>query len=118
MHAAPPLLDDPALQQLAATGFRFSEGEAHLVRYRWLLPPDWIAAATLPAKGKSGIEPLCGVGDRAQRFQAVLGLLRGCGDPPHRLRSAAPPRTRASPAFSRAPARWPSGSSARATARW
>ena len=83
--SSPLLLDDPALQRLAGAGFRFSEGEVHLVRYRWLLPPDWVAAATLPAKGRSGIEPLCGVGDRAQRFQAVLGVLRGCADPPHRL---------------------------------
>lgn len=90
--SVPILIDEPALTRLAAAGYRFSEGQTGLVRYRWLLPPAWVAAATVPARGRNGIEPLCGVGDPTRRFTAVLGVLRGCAEPPHLLvERGAPP---------------------------
>ena len=90
--ALPITIDEPALFRLAEAGFRWTEGQTGLVRFRWLLPPDWVAAATLPPKGRGPIEPLRGVGDKERRFTAVLGVLRGFTDAPHQLleRSAAP----------------------------
>ena len=87
----PLTIDEPALHRLAGDGYRWSEGQAGLVRYRWLLPPEWVAAAELPAS-KRAIEALLGVGDRSGQYTAVLGVLRGHADPPGQLleRSAAP----------------------------
>jgi hypothetical protein len=79
---APVVIDEPRLQQLASAGFRWKEGQAELVRYRWLLPPDWVLAAQLPAAMPGGIQPLCGAGDRGGRLTAVLGFLRGIADSP------------------------------------
>jgi hypothetical protein len=81
----PILIDEPALHQLAQAGYRWKDGQIDLVRYRWLLPPDWVLATDLPARPRNGIEPLCGAGDRATGLTAVLGVLRGCSDPPHQL---------------------------------
>jgi hypothetical protein len=82
---APVVIDEPKLQQLASAGFRWTEGHAELVRYRWLLPPDWVLAAQLPAAAPQGIQPLCGAGDRAGRLTAVLGFLRGVSESPETL---------------------------------
>jgi len=82
---APVVIDEPKLQQLASAGFRWKEGHAELVRYRWLLPPDWVLAAQLPAAAPQGIQPLCGAGDRAGRLTAVLGFLRGVSESPETL---------------------------------
>ena len=93
--AAPPdpiTIDDPALLRLAAEGYRFTEGQTGLVRYRWLLPPGWVAAAELLPGGRGPIEPLLGVGDRGGEATAALGVLRGHHDSPRMLleRRAAP----------------------------
>jgi hypothetical protein len=82
---APIVIDEPRLRQLAAAGFRWKEGSADLVRYRWLLPPDWVLAAELPAAAPKGIQPLCGAGDRAGRLTAVLGFLSGISEAPAAL---------------------------------
>jgi hypothetical protein len=89
---APIVIDEPALTELAQAGYRWKDGQAELARYRWLLPPDWVLAAQLPARPRNGIDPLCGAGDRSGRSTAVLGFLRGVNDPPHVLitRGAAP----------------------------
>jgi hypothetical protein len=89
---APVVIDEPKLQQLASAGFRWKEGQADLVRYRWLLPPDWVLAAQLPASTPGGIQPLCGAGDRGGRLTAVLGFLQGVNEAPDVLlrRGAAP----------------------------
>ena len=89
---APVVIDEPRLQHLASAGFRWKEGQAELVRYRWLLPPDWVLAAQLPVATPGGIQPLCGAGDRAGRLTAVLGFLRGVNEAPEALlrRGAAP----------------------------
>ena len=92
---APVAIDEPALLSLAEAGYRWTEGRAGLVRFRWLLPPDWLGAATLPPAGRGGIERLRGVGDRDGRFTAVLGVLRDCSLAPHQLleRGAGPGAT-------------------------
>jgi hypothetical protein len=82
---APVVIDEPSVQQLASAGFRWKQGQAQLARYRWLLPPDWVLAAQLPAATPGGIQPLCGAGDRGGRLTAVLGFLRGIADSPEAL---------------------------------
>jgi hypothetical protein len=81
----PILIDEPTLTDLAAAGHRWKEGQAGLVRYRWLLPPTWVLAAELPATPAGGITPLCGGGERGGGVTAVLGYLRGNDVPPDRL---------------------------------
>jgi hypothetical protein len=92
---APIAIDEPGLFRLAEAGYRWTEGHVGPVRFRWLLPPGWVGAGSLPPTGRGGIERLRGVGDRAGRFTAVLGVLRGCSEAPHQLlaRSAAPGAT-------------------------
>jgi hypothetical protein len=87
----PITIDEPALVRLARGGYRWTEGQAGLVRYRWLMPPGWVAAAELPP-GNGPIQPLLGVGDRNGTFTAVLAVLRGHQDSRRQLleRSAAP----------------------------
>jgi hypothetical protein len=89
---APVVIDEPRLMQLASAGFRWKEGQADLVRFRWLLPADWVLAAQLPAATPGGIQPLCGAGDRGGRLTAVLGFLHGVNEAPEALlrRGAAP----------------------------
>jgi hypothetical protein len=88
----PILIDEPALLRLGAAGYRLTEGAAGSVRFRWLLPPDWVQAAELPPPGRNGIRPLMGVGDRGGRYTAVLGVLPSCNESPYRLlqRGASP----------------------------
>jgi hypothetical protein len=85
---SPVVIDEPALGGLARAGYRWLEGQAGPVRYRWLLPGDWVLAATLPP-GRPGahgtLERLRGVGDPSGRFTAVLGMLRACAEAPHQL---------------------------------
>ena len=78
----PILIDEPLLRALANEGYRWKQGEAGGVTYRWLLPPDWVLAAEVPGRQANGVEPLCAGGDRSGRFTAVLTILRGCEDPP------------------------------------
>ncbi len=88
----PLLIDEPTLRSLADAGYRWKQGAAAGTLYRWLLPPDWVMAAEIPPRQPSGVEPLCGGGDRAGRVTAVLTLLSGCTDSPATLvkRGAAP----------------------------
>ncbi len=80
----PILIDDTALAALGQAGHRWNEGRAAGVRYRWLLPPDWVLAGTLPENQSKGLEPVCGAGDRAGRVTAVLTVAR-TSDPPATL---------------------------------
>ena len=92
---APITIDEPGLFRLAEAGYRWTEGQAGLVRYRWLLPPGWVCAADLPPRERNPIEALMGVGDWGGQFTAVLGLLRGFEAHPRELltRNAAPGAT-------------------------
>jgi hypothetical protein len=76
------VIDEPALGALADAGYRWKAGQAAGASYRWLLPPEWVMAAEIPARQPNGVEPLCGGGDPAGRFSAVLTMLRGCTDAP------------------------------------
>lgn len=72
----PVQIDDAALLGLAREGHRWLSGRAGLVRYRWLLPPDFVLAGHLPEAPPHGIVHLAGGGDRPGRLTAVLGFLR------------------------------------------
>lgn len=81
----PVVIDDARLQRLAAHGYRWLEGRVEHVRYRWLLPPDWVLASELPARTRGGIVPLAGGGDRQGRATGALGFLAGANTSPLEL---------------------------------
>jgi hypothetical protein len=79
---SPIALDDSALAALGRAGHRWTVGHVAGVRYRWLLPPDWVMAGTLPGRQSNGLQPVCGAGDRAGRLTAVLVVANGQSDAP------------------------------------
>lgn len=81
-HIAPIQIDDSVLIGLGRDGHRWVRGEAGLVSFGWLVPPEFVLAGQLPTPPPRGLIHLYGGGDRDGHLTAVLGYLRGVNASP------------------------------------